>query len=414
MIKRRRAIVRLEDSDGARVSWTVLEADGTPVNGGRHAALDDAASGLAGLKPVLLVPGPDVLLTSASVPSRSRRQLAQAVPYALEESLVEEVDRLHFGFGTREPSGVVGVAVVARERLRGWLQHCEAAGLTPAFVTSDVLAVPVSAEGWAVLLLDGMALVRTGVQGGFAVEQETLPEMLRAARENGSEGVPSGITLYRDNSSAAAALSAGIGRLGFACTDKVRGNAFEWLCEGFEESRAINLLQDGFARSRPGSNALRPWRLSFALAAIWLALELGLGIFDYHRLAGQRQALEQRTVAIYRQTFPQAQRVVDPRVQMERHLQALRGGSSADAAGFLTLLGGAAEALRAIPGGKLRSLSYHGGRLELDLRLADMQGLDRLKHSLGARGGLSADILSATSDNGKVDARLRVSAGGRP
>jgi len=80
---------------------------------------------LLGLTPgrrvVAFVPGVDVRLAMAQVPARQEKRILQAVPYALEDQLAEDVDTLHFAIqfdarGRRE-SDPVPVAITSRARM---------------------------------------------------------------------------------------------------------------------------------------------------------------------------------------------------------------------------------------------------------------------------------------------------------
>ena len=95
-----------------RVSESSVKADSLlnektlePAQG----SLEQAALEAAGCRVIVLVPGVDVVLTSAVVPSRNRQRIMSAIPYMLEDQLAEDVDSLHFAIGRRlavlEPSG---------------------------------------------------------------------------------------------------------------------------------------------------------------------------------------------------------------------------------------------------------------------------------------------------------------------
>ena len=49
-----------------------------------------------GRKVVLLLKSNEVVLTTAVIPSKNRKQLLQAIPYALEDTLAEDIENLHF------------------------------------------------------------------------------------------------------------------------------------------------------------------------------------------------------------------------------------------------------------------------------------------------------------------------------
>src|SRR5690606_11540601 len=118
-----RLLLRL-DPDGG-LSWL--------RHGGPHAAASmpgaPPASALAAAdEVVVLVPAGDVLLTETTLGARTRAQLLKALPYAVEDQVLAPVEELHFA-AQRGEGDRVGVAVVAKERLRGWLRRLDEAGI---------------------------------------------------------------------------------------------------------------------------------------------------------------------------------------------------------------------------------------------------------------------------------------------
>ena len=115
-------------------------------------------------------------------------------------------------------------------------------------------------------------------------------------------------------------------------------------------------------------------------------------------------------VQVYRDTFPDAQRIVEPRTQMEQQLRALRAGQEGDA--FLTLLQQSGAGLAQVPELRIDQLSYGDGRIDLQLTLPRLDALDRLKAAL-ADNGLAVDVVTANAASDSVQARLRIEKGAR-
>ena len=113
---------------------------------------------------------------------------------------------------------------------------------------------------------------------------------------------------------------------------------------------------------------------------------------------------------IYRQAFPAAKRVVNPRVQMQQQLEQLlrlQGGGD----GFMTLLARAGDVLRNNKAIKISGASFRAGRLDVDLTADNVQVLDELKQTLTGKG-LVVEIQSATTDASQsVKSRLRIQGG---
>ena len=125
LIRLRPAPLSDENAETAAVSWL---SSGLAA---RHGTLGEAAADAQGRRIVVVVPGQDVLLTAAVVPSRNRQRIVEALPYILEDQLASDVDELHFAVGARVRDGTVPAAVVAHERMAHWLAQLRSVGIDP-------------------------------------------------------------------------------------------------------------------------------------------------------------------------------------------------------------------------------------------------------------------------------------------
>lgn len=404
----KKIIVRLDERAPELCRWRKFEADGGEVGG--EGSLADLAALATGYRLWVLIPGTEVLLTRVSLPPGNRKQLLAAIPYALEESLAAEVEEQHFAVGRADDSGALAVAVIARRRLEHWLELCREHGLSPTGLVPDVLAVPLDGEaddqaddqaGPALLLTaEGLALARSGPQDGFVLESDSLGIL------PGMPGLDpeAGLTIY--HAGEAAELPAELAELP-GQRRRVR-DLTALLARGFREGEVINLLQGEYRPQAHWEKHWRRWRLPAVLILALLLVHTGLGLWENRQLARYNERLSEEIASVYRATFPGAQRIVNPRAQMEHQLQSLRGGGGETAGrGFLPLLTDSGPVLAEAAGLQLRGLRYRGGELDLELTINDLQALDELKAQLEGRG-LAVEIRTATTRDDKVQARLQV------
>jgi len=405
-----RLIARLTGSTPPAAEWAVTDDRGTAgaVESGPIEALGQAARGRSVW---VLVPGEDVLLTLATVPTRNRQRMLKALPYALEEQLAEEIEAAHLAVGPASSSGQLAVAVVARARLDGWLEVLRAGGVEPDRMLPETLALPRDEAGWRVLVEGRRALVRTGDAAGFAADRDNLLPLLRAALEETEAAAPARILVSGDDPSAADEIRAAAADLaGSVAADPEPASALTLLARGATRGPLLDLLQGPYDRRGSIANWLKPWRAAAAVALLWLLVEAGLLINDYQHLKADQVALAEGIEAVFRETLPEVQKIVNPQVQMERALRSLQPTAGGD--GFLQLLVETGEVLRGLPGSRLIAVGYRGGRLDLDLEVPDLQALDRLKQDLSQRGGLDTGIQTVTAKEGRVQGRLQVKRSG--
>ena len=366
-----------------------------------------AAAAAAGGRVIALAPGHDVVLTTATLPTRNRKRMLAAVPYALEEQLISDIDSLHFALGSVDKLGPVPVAVVERRHMQHWLDRLQAVELRPDALIPEQLALPWQPGSWTILLEAQQVLVRSGALQGFAIDPDLAAVLLRSALQDAGDNRPQRLEVYAcvaaDPELAGIAADFGMELTAHACADPLT-----LFAANYDAEHCINLLQGDYSRNEQLGRLWRPWRLTAALLAGTLILGVGTRIIDYRRLDHEQQALHDQIEQVYRQAFPSDKNIVNPRVQMERHLAELGGSNSGT--GFLELLSQAGPALKATPGLEVKSLRSQNGELELDLNMKDLQGLDQLKQRLTAAGPLSVEIVSAASRDGKVEGRLKIKA----
>ena len=356
--------------------------------------LRDVASRLGTHKAIVAVASETVALLPVTLPVRGRRQRLQALPYVLEEQLLEDVETLafHLAEGT-EDDGRLTAAVANREHLARWHTLLKECGIAVEALVPDALLLPWRPGSWT-LAQDGpeRVLVRHGHALGGAFHPDLLPLYLERlggeARERGR--FPESVASY------------GVPRLKEIPDNLWEPHSGDWLAEADTNPPRLDLLA-GFAaqRSRAGEQ-WRTWRTSVVLAAAWLLvlwIHLGLDVLHYGH---ERSVLERRIVALFHRTFPEDRHIVDVRIQMARGLSRLeRRAAAGDWARLL------ADAAAARPS-QLRfdTADYRNGRLVLTVEDSSAQDLVRFLHTLDRRSGIRAKTAGLTTAGGVTHARV--------
>jgi len=410
----RQILIDLTEINGAPsaevpVRWLVIdEAGTTPVV--TAGTLSELTAQVSGGRVSCFVPSEYVLLTTATLPARGRQRLLQAVPYVLEEHLIDEVDEMHFALGHRMAGDQHVVAVVSRERMAAWLEVLGQHGLQADALVPDVVALPWQPGAWTVLVGQDRMLVRTGEQSGFATDRQSAPLILARALADLGEDAPRRFDVYQvegategfdvwpeDAEVAVRALNQGL--LGL-------------VADGFDAKAAFNLLQGEYSRRERLSKHLRQWYPAAALLALWLVVQLVLQVYDYGVLSRQTERLEAEIKQVYLSAFPDAKNIPNPRAQMDQALKELRKAAGQGGDSVAEILASAAPILRSTGGLEVRTLRYRTGQLDIELELKDLQALDALKQRLSDEGGWSVEIQSASAQGDKVESRMLIKKAG--
>ncbi len=384
--------------------WLIVGVNRRTTGEAGYGTLEEAAQAAPYRRTVVLVPSENILLIKVNIKARNREQLARAIPYALEEDLAENVEELHFAPGPRQPDGSHPVAVVAQAHIAQWLTQLQAAGLMANVLVPDVLGLPLAPDNaWSLLLEKDRGLLRTCAYSGLTLEPANLEAFFNCTWEEAAYQ-PDLIEVYDCAHTAEWRLPS----IASTNYEQREGCPPHLWAAGLDEKRTINLLQGQYRIKSDIGRILKPWRAAAALLGVWIALQAAEIGLDYRRLSAQERALQTKIEQIYRATFPNATRVVNPRVQMEQQLQALRRtGQRGTQTAFESLLYTAAQAIRGLPGVNIEMLNYTDGRLELSLRARELRSVEAIKQRV-EREGLSADIESAETSGANVSGVLVV------
>lgn len=385
-----------------RPSWAVIDETGH-INESVYQGEFTALKAVALNKAVsLLVPTEDVLLTTTQLPKMNRNRLLQALPFALEEQLIADLDASHFALGEKLDDQWL-VAITAHEKMEAWLALMRTHDIQLDAIIPSIFALPITSDTWQIYLAD-MALVRMGAIQGFACDVPNLPFMLDNALTLATV-LPASIELsnYTD---APYTLPA---ELVVSVTEqKVSSSQFiRDLAAYLDEDKALNLLQGRYAvkkakRRQPQSKNLRPlWGLS----VIWVVLLLLYPLVSYIVLTSKLSSTNSEIAAIYKHQFPEASSIVAPKLRMEEKWQKLTAEAGENR--VLILLGHIGKGMQVSKGIKLNRADFQNNQLTLALTAASSEEMTAFTDYLNSQG-LSVKQQNVNLAGAHINATLQV------
>jgi general secretion pathway protein L len=369
------------------------------------AVREGSQRGLEGLAPaediIVWTPAAETLLLRARLPTRSTAKIVQALPYALEEQLIEPPESLHFAFA-HEADGALAVAVTRRERMESWLAALAAAGLAPTRLAPVTLSLPLADRAWTLSFVDGEIVLRSGVRAGLGGPAELRPPawLHAALAEARSEsGAPERILLV----DAPADLDSAAWREGLGLPlEPMRPG------EAAVPEAPLDLLQQHYAPRARMAALKRAYVPAAALLAAWLLATLAFDAIEWARLSRSAGAAEEEMRTLLMKSFPETRAILDPAEQMRRGLEDLSARSGVAAPGdMLSLLARAAPAIERESRLRVQGVEYADRALTIRL-VASEADAESLARTLRARA-LEADVQRAGGE-----ARLRVRAAASP
>ncbi len=387
------------------VQWATSDEKGTLTTAVREGTLREAADSVEGRRATLILPADDVLIAQTVVPGGSLARAQQAVPFALEEQVADDVEDLHFALGTKNRDDEYPVAVIARDVMDDVTARCADAGLRPTEIVPETLALPVLKAAasdinvWSALLDHGRAVVRLGEYQGFATDAAMASMMIEGALSGSEEHVQNSLVAFSIDSATQLEVPASLDLEVRHCDHRLALYA-----SGLASSARVNLLQGVYNPKKDFDKTWKPWRATAILAACVCAVLFAGKWFELRELQQQEAALDTQIASAFAQALP-GTRMQRPRRQIQSALENI-GAVNTD--GFTSRLAQIAASLSTQPQTQLRTIGYRNGRFDLDLNTDDVPTLDVLKSELGKRGSLNMTVQSANRENNTVRGRVRI------
>jgi general secretion pathway protein L len=298
------------------------------------------------------------------------------VAFALEDKLLDDLDRYHFALGSRQGDGCSAVVAMAQPRLRQILDNLTSIGLSPhrAVMAAQLQALPV--DGWLLVAEHGHTSLITSA-GWLPVnhiERTSPPVELLIAQ-----------SATPDDRAKPIYLSGDIGGLiDTAAWNKLLGRPVTAESPAATlPAEPINLLQGEFAPARAPHPLWHQRRLIARLGAAVLAVYALLSLGEWAWLAREARQLREQQTAVFRDTFPQVSAIVMPSLQLRRNLdeERHRHGLSGEE-DFLALT----NALGTAGVTQAEELRYSPGRLDAVVTLPSRERIDPLLLALRLQG----------------------------
>jgi len=387
------------------VQWAVSDDHGKLSADVEYSTLEAVASEIEGRRVTVVVPADEVLLAEATVPGNSTARALQAIPYALEEQVADDVESLHFALGSKGKDDNYPVAVISRDTMDTLTEQCQAAGLRPTEIVPETLALPqlpnegLEAPAWTALLDQDQVVIRMGGSQGFATDTGMASIMIDGATQALDGDVKPLLVIFRTDAQAGLEVPEDTDIEIRPCEHRVALYA-----SGLANSTHINLLQGSYNPKKNFDKNWKPWRATAALAAcLCTALFVGKWL-DVRSLDKREAHLDEQIALAFKQALPDT-RMRRPRRQIESALNQI-GAVNSD--GFTNRLSQIASSLATQPQTALKTIGYRNGRFDLDLNTDAVPTLDALKSELLKRGTLAMSVQSANRENNTVRGRVRI------
>ena len=378
-----------------------------------------------GRRVLLIIPNEDVVLTSVKIPSKNKKQLLQAIPFALEENLAEDIEDLHFSIHQNNAEGDTQVAVINRQQLDSYIGLLKNNGITTHFVLPQVLTQTIKPDAWS--FLQTQDLIKDGIHlEGIDIDNENDGDKMALV-----SGLSSSVSVRLNEF------------YGFSC-DKSLLNIFLQQIEADKPARLLsnisseelpeelqelpfeslnpqkvdyysvnsaldlNLLTGFISNKRQSSINLKAWRPALAIASLLVATWVGIFAWQNTKLQNQRKQLDKSINTLFKSTFPKS-RLVDPAQQMASKLKQLKKNAGTTVSSPLPIIANISPLLKEYKDLLLSEIRYKENKLEIIVESPSLIRLESFKKDAVKKSSLQVDISSSTTTADKVKAILLIS-----
>lgn len=387
-----------------QASWLIIDENNQTQQAITRGNLADLMPLIENCKIEVIVPGQTILLAAAKLPKLNTQRIRQALPFALEEQLIDDVNTLHFSTGEYQSNNSFPVAVVTKEKMDVWLAELKQANITPDALTSATLALPFTPDNWSACIYDEMGIVRTGQYSGFSCDKENLNAFLELQLTE-IEQKPACVHLYNFS-----AIPTAIKLNSTTLNEMMLGEDqfLEHIAKWIETYPFINLLQGTYQTTKKSTATKKIWVTASCLAIAWIGFAFFSNLGSLLILHYATSTSEQLINKIYQRNFPQASSVVAPRQRMEEKLKKL--STTANKNNFLSILGIIGKNLPKTKGIQLLSIDFRGNQLTLSISATTFANLDMFTQAL-THQGLNVKQQSAGVAGAAVKANLLIYQG---
>jgi len=377
----------------------------------------------------LLLPGAKVVTRKLEYTEKEKRHLRNLLPFQLEESIVGDVDDLHFAIGN-PVAGRVTLAYTDKQWLKSIFAQLSNIGLEitrcwarPSLLPfqtpeSDEPLEPTlgeldanedslllsSVSTWVLGYENGQVNLRFADQEGFSVPLSLLVpavDMLIAAQKLG-DNLPRLVLRASGDEELDALYQSLPEHLAERVTNQIVANDWQLDFDG----TAIDLCQAEFSQRLPLERWIKLWRNVGILALVTLVVYVGVLGFHIYKLNKQNLQLRQQMESTYRSVVPNG-RVNDPEKDLRIKLQQLQpkgeSGSVIDMfAGVLPVITSNSDVTV-----KVISFSADTGEMSINVQAHSFNSIDALRQAIALQG-FTAELLTANAQGDVNTGRLKI------
>lgn len=405
-------LIHYNIENSAQTSWALCNDEGELTSRISSGSLEDLTELARDHQSIVLLNSQCLHINELQLPTQNMQKMLKAVPFAIEEFIADDIEKLHFVVAKQKSSNTTSVVGINRSTLQKIIDNFQAADIFIDKIIPDALCLAANDQQWAALNYQNHSYLQTSQLNGMMIPDDALPYALKSKLDDEATVKPEKLLLFceSENTSALDLEHLEIDDDDIELVNIVyNAHPLVVFCGNYKQASKLNLLQHDFKIKSKSFGYWQQWRLAAALAAVWLVLHLSVTAFQYNQVKAENIAVKNKIEKIYKTSFPKSRKINNPRKQMEQKLNALKSANGSASSGLLFLLeksfSGLDQETKDIT---FQSITYRNNRMDIGLESKNLQAIENLNKKINTNNTIKAEISSSSSEKDKVKGNIRI------
>lgn len=361
---------------------------------------------------VLVFPGEQLVLRQVPYDVKDKRHFRKMLPYEVEESVINNVENLHFTIGKMQNDQAL-VAYIDDEWFGSLWQLFANEGFFISRCFADFQKITVAENEIVCWFNNDRLLVHSYDGTGFSTSMQQAPMFIESLLAEVADKERLDLRVIASLSDEESAHS-GVEKIQNIFNTLVPEKALVVesgaAVESLENKQIVNLCSGKYDKKASSSDGNRStkWLLALTLFA-WLVF-VGSNVTEAYLLQKKSEKIQEAIVASVRQVIPQGFIQDDPRRQLRTKIQGT-ATSDNEPSISIYLLSQIAPVIQSL-NIDVSTINYSNKEkaLRLNVQANSFNQVEKLRLEIVTKG-LDAELLSSNAIENKFQARLRVSLG---
>jgi general secretion pathway protein L len=399
--------------------WVTVGAKGQIRESGSIENLDEYRVPKSVEQVVGVAPGEIIACHTVHIPGKKRRYAESALGFALEESLSDDIENLHFKLLSWDANGTANAAVISRQQLTDWIDKFRFNGINLDAVVADYFLLPQHPKGEVTISgpKDDRVFIRTDKFSGLTLDASGFEYWWQTRGEKSGSCSVTDLALAKK-------LRREFHEAGNPTNDPSAHNRIsaishwdigsdfrEWFAKMpfRDELSSYNLLEGLFAPGHTSKSA-NILKIAASVAVLGVVLHTGTMIYENQVLESRKAELAVNMRSLFSSYFPDEPYLDRPTSQVTNLIANARKGMSGDSL-FQKLLSATSQ-IAPGNGATVDEINYRDETMIVVCRVRDLSSLDTIIQAFNELQGIRAELLSSGARDGVVTGRFRVTGRG--